>query len=296
MVFIMFKKRCVAVFSALLISLGLLLPINASANMAGAASSPKAGSSVSAEGAAEIKPLDMSSPEAFIKDVSDVYGITLKDANKYLSGKNGEFYMTEIDRCLSLFSPEFILETVDFYAYFNYAFVISLEGASTTEYASINIKDKTVLIKLHQNDNPLLNGVTAHGLAHELGHAVHIIAEAYVGERTVQKDMRGFNGKFAYVGDSYERNWRERLHSAVFAYSYGMYSYEEDIATIFERLVYDPDGMAERLSDPKNSALRLKTEYIRNMAYTYVSESCKAIFEPLYRAEEKDAENAAKAA
>jgi hypothetical protein len=267
----MLKKRCVALILALVVSLSFAVPFGVSAN------------AEATETGAVAETVDLSSPETFIVGIGETYGIIIMDKYDYLSSDSGKEFMLEIERCLSLFSAGFIRKLVDFYGSHGYPFIISLDEPSETEYASITISED-VTILLHYDDDPVFNGIKADKLAHELGHAIHIVAETRVGSRRVRDDMKKFNGNFAYVGDRYAKAWRERTHGTAFAYYYGMHSYEEDIACFFQMLVADPAGMESRLSDSRNSALLQKTVYIRNFTYKYISDECGAVFEPLEKA------------
>ena len=228
--------------------------------------------------------LDMSSSEAFIKDVKKAYNITLIDSYNVLSGLDGEYLKSELNHGLSLFSPRFIKKLVSIYSEYDASFIIELGGVNIHEYGCTEW-DRDLTITLYYNVVPSENGITAAVLAHEMGHAVHFILEEAIGESRSEKDLREFNGEFDYVGYSYVYEWDKGTHSFVFAYNYGMYDYYEDIATIFELLAEKPDEMFGRLSNYRYEVLFLKTSYIRDMTYLHISDECSAIFAPLSSAE-----------
>jgi len=226
--------------------------------------------------------LDMSSPEAFLVDVKDTYNMTLTDVHDYLSGSDGGFLMSELDRALALFTPEFLKALVDEYREYDSMFYILLEGPSTTEFGMTEWS-KDLVITLHYDRDPDENGITAAVLAHELAHAVHFIIEEYIGESRSHMELRSFNGAFNYVGDDYDSVWDPETHGYYFAYDYGMYDYYEDIATIIELMVAFPEEMFERFLDMYHNPLIRKTMYIRDIFYFYILET--EIFAPLYEAE-----------
>ena len=214
--------------------------------------------------------LDMSSAEAFITDVKSIYNVTLRDNPGHLSGPDGDFLMRELDRALSSFSAGFIRSLVEEYREYGSAFIISLEGSSTTEFG-MTLWDGDLTIILHYDADPDENGVTAAVLAHELAHAAHFIIEEYIGETRSMMELRSFNGIHSYVGEDYEEIWDPDIHSFYFSYDYGMYDYYEDFATIIEMLVAFPAEMQSRLSDKRHEPLILKTIYIRDIMHYYVS-------------------------
>jgi hypothetical protein len=220
------------------------------------------------------------SAEAFIQHINATYHVTLEDPHGYLSGRDGAFHIGELDRALTLFSPAFLQSLVARYARYGARFTIRLEPPSQTDAASIEW-DRDLLIVLHYDRNPALNGITAGVLAHELGHAIHYLAEEN-GSWDIQSDLEAINAPHQYAGSRYARTWRsDGGLNMFFAYSYGLFNHYEDIATIFELLVDDPEGMRARLADPRNAALRRKTEYIRDMAFYHISDACFAVFAPL---------------
>jgi hypothetical protein len=223
--------------------------------------------------------LDMSSAEAFIDDVSAIYGIILTDEHELLSGPEGGWLMEEIGRCLILFSPGFITRLVSMYAGHESGFYIRLDSPSDDEFGSI-VWDDDLIIYLRYDSNPDENGVTAATLAHELGHAIHFMAEEIVGEEQIENEMKALNGDFEYAGDRHHTLWDERIHRTAFAYNYGMFDHYEDIATIVELLADDPEDMRARLNDPENGILRRKTEYIRYLT-SYITADIGALFAPL---------------
>jgi len=229
----------------------------------------------------DLLELDTSSVSAFSRELRKHYAISLKDNNSYLSGIGGKKMMDEISLCLSLFSPEFIKKMVDYYSKEHSSFfTLEIVKPSNSYYAYVewgtNIK-----ICLAYNSNNERNGVKASVLAHELGHMVHFISEDYMRKARIKLDLMEINGKFNYVGDKYRRDWNEYRHGTTFVRSYSLYSHYEDVATIFEELVGDPESMQERLNDPLNASLRKKVEYIRDMTYNCISDECSALFAPL---------------
>jgi hypothetical protein len=215
----------------------------------------------------------------FIGYVWLTYAITLTDSYGLLSGPGGEWIMEELRRCLRLYSPGFLQALVSMYAEYGSGFHIRLDSPSDDEYGSVEW-DGDLTIYLRYDSNPEENGVTAATLSHELGHAIHFIVEEIVGEEQIENALREINRDFAYVGGRYYEIWTEQLHGAAFAYDYGMTDHYEDVATIFEMLADDPEGMHARLNDPANEALRQKTNYIRYLT-SYVSYGCEELFAPL---------------
>ena len=228
--------------------------------------------------------LDMSSADAFIADMQRAYDIELSDERGYLSGSDGADLMRELNKTLSLFTPEFIRALVEEYKEYNSKFFIILEGPSTAEFG-VTEWDKHLTITLHYDGDPEENGITAAVLAHELAHAVHFIIEESIGETRSESELRVFNGPFDYVKDDYDSVWDHDLHSPFFAYDYGMYDYYEDFATTLEMLVGFADEMLERFNDTQHEALFNKTIYLRNLIYSYISDACFPVFTPLYEAE-----------
>jgi len=229
--------------------------------------------------------LDMFSAEAFIADVNATYNIFLKDHLDHLSSHLGRGMMLELGYALSLFSPTFIRELVAEYEKHDASFIVELGDHNDFEYG-ITTWRRNLTIVLYHDRNPNRSGITAAVLTHELAHAAHFIIEEYIGEERSEREMTSFNGKLQYVEDMYDEVWRPDYHSFYFAYDYGMYDYYEDIATIMEWLVAEPDDMFERLSDHNYEALFGKAVYIRDIMYYYISDECSALFMPLYRAEE----------
>ena len=273
----MIKNKIFAIITALAMTFGMTAGINAGIFPT------QINITVDIRAAAEssaVKDLDMSSRQAFINDVRKSYHINISDRYGYLSGNTGRRHMRELNKCLSLFSPDFIKKLVAAYAEYDSRFIIRLERPSEDD-AGYAKWDGDFTIGLHYDKDPDLNGITAGTLAHELGHAIHFMAEEEIGERRSEREMKSFNGRFSYAGSRYERVWNERSHGTTFAYDYAMYDYYEDIACIFEMLVSDPEGMKSRLLNPRNRPLFLKTRYIRDMAYKYISDECSAVFAPL---------------
>jgi len=241
---------------------------------------------VSAEGdLPELYVLDMSSAEAFIADLSETYDVVLLDATDYLSGPDGYMLMQELNHTFSLFSPPFFRALVAEYREYDSAFSLILGEENSTEFGLTNW-DGDLTITLYYSRDPDENGVTAAVLAHELAHAVHFIIEEHIGETRSMFGMRRFNYVYDYVEDDFEDLWDPDVHGFYFAYSYGMYDYYEDIATVIEMLVGHPGDMLERLSDKQHEALLLKTAYVRDIIYSHISDECFAVFAPLYEAEE----------
>jgi hypothetical protein len=230
--------------------------------------------------------LDKSSPKAFIDSVWTQYMIILEDDEELLYTEKGLGHMQEIEHALWLFSPEFMREMVNyFHKEHSSTYIIRLGGHNDDQYGIAEWRGN-VVVTVYFDRKPALNGITAPVLAHEIGHTIHYLIEEFIGELRSERDMKSFNGDFHYAGSRYDRVWREKLHGTTFAYDYGMHCYYEDIATIFELLVEDPNEMTARLSNPNNEPLLLKTQYIREMTYRYVSDDCWMIFMPLYEAEE----------
>jgi len=227
--------------------------------------------------------LDMSSSAAFIADVMYVYEITLLDKAGFLSGEDGDFLMGEICHALSLFSPEFIRALVAEYREHRANFIIKLDVPSRTEFG-ITEWQRNLTITLHYDKEPDENGITAGVLAHEMAHAVHFIIEEYIGEERSELELRAFNGDFDYVGRNYESVWNPDIHGFYFAYDYSMADYYEDFATIVEMLIADPEEMLARFNDAQHEALILKTIYLRDIIYSYLSDACSDVFTPLYDA------------
>jgi len=222
----------------------------------------------------------LSSAQAFIRHVRTEYAVILEDPYGYLSGEEGGAHIQELDRALTLFSPAFMRELVSRYARYGARITIRLEQPSRTDAGSITW-DRDVLILLHYDKNSAISGIAAGVLAHELGHAIHYLAEER-GEWDTQGGLAAINAPHPYAGNRFARVWRQTGGlDSVFAYNYGLYNYQEDVATVMEALVDDPDGMRARLSDPRNAALRRKVEYIRDMAFYHVSDACRAVFAPL---------------
>jgi len=229
---------------------------------------------------------DKSSPEAFIESIWNNFGIVLQDGEDFFSSDEGIGYMEEIEHVLFLFSPEFMEKMTDYFRSEHRAkYFLRLGGQNDDQYGLAEWR-KNIIVSVFYDKNPEFCGITAPVLAHEIGHTIHYLVEEYIGEKKSEADMRAFNGDFDYVEDRYDRVWREKIHGTTFAYDYGMHCYYEDIATIFELLVEDPAEMTARLSDPLNEPLFLKTQYIREITYEYISDECYLIFMPLYEAEE----------
>jgi hypothetical protein len=242
------------------------------------------------ERAQESKPLlstlDKSSPSAFIDSVWEQYMVILQDSDKLLYTEKGLEYKQEIERALLLFSPAFMKTLVNIYhKEYRATYILRLGGHNDEQYGTAEWFNN-IIITLYLDNDPVFCGINAAVLAHEIGHTIHYLFEEYIGEEQSERDMKEFNGDFFYVGDRYDRVWRYELHGTTFAYDYSLYCYYEDIATIFELLAEDPEGMTQRLSDPRNEPLFLKTQYIREMTYKYISDECYLIFMPLYEAEE----------
>ncbi|MCL2636856.1 MAG: hypothetical protein FWD48_00655 [Oscillospiraceae bacterium] len=230
--------------------------------------------------------LDTSSPEAFAESVWEHYSIILQDRDDLFNTDEGLDYMQEIEHALMLFSPAFMRALADiFHKEHRATYIIRVDGHNDDQYG-IAVWNSNIIVTVYSDNDPALCGITAPVLAHEIGHTIHYLIEEYISEEQSERDMEAFNGEFEYVGDRYDRVWREKLHGTTFAYDYGMSSYYEDIATIFELLVEDPADMTKRLSDTYSEPLLLKTQYIREMTYKYVSDECYLIFMPLYEAEE----------
>jgi len=231
--------------------------------------------------------LDMSSAEKFIADLESTYNVELLDRRNYLSGSDGDMMMRELDNAFSLFSPRFIRALVMEYEKYDSAFIIVINGPSATEYGMTEW-DGDLTITLNYDRNYKESGVTAAVLAHELAHAVHFIIEEYIGVMQSKLDMLSLCGEYRYVQDDYDDLWDPDVHGFVFAYSYGMYDYYEDIATIIELLVDKPEDMFERFIDDQHEPLYRKALYIRDLMYYYISDACFAIFTPLYDSEVYD--------
>jgi hypothetical protein len=230
--------------------------------------------------------LDMSSPSAFIDSVWERYGIILQDHEELLYTAEGLGYKQEIAHALWLFSPEFMRTLADtFHKEHRATYIIRLGGHNDDQYGTAEWYNN-IIITIYKDNDPAFCGITAPVLAHEIGHTIHYLIEEYITEEQSERDMESFNGGFYYVGDDYDSVWRYKLHGNTFAYDYSLHCYYEDIATIFELLVEDPEDMARRLADPWNEPLLLKTQYIREMTYRYVSDECWMVFMPLYEAEE----------
>ena len=187
--------------------------------------------------------------------------------------------MRELDRALSLFSPEFIKTLVAEYEEYGSSFSVILEDYSSTEYGMTSW-DGDLTITLHYDSDPEECGITAAVLAHELAHAAHFIIEEYIGETRSMLELRFFNGAHKYVEDDYEDVWDPDVHVFYFAYDYGMYDYYEDFATIIEMLVAFPEDMLDRFNDHRYEALANKAVYLRDVMYSYISDS--NVFAPLY--------------
>jgi hypothetical protein len=211
----------------------------------------------------------------------------LIDAYELLDGDEGEWVMEEIERCLMLFTPGFIRALVSMYEEYNSGFTLSLAGPPNEEFGSI-LWDGDLTINLRYSDNPDINGVNAATLGHELGHAIHFIVEEIVGEETIRDSFVSMNGDFSYAGDRYHILWNPEIHTAAFAYNYGMSDVYEDVATIFELLASEPEQMRVRLSDPAYGTLRQKIEYVRYLTL-YVYDGEIALFAPLETEEEAEA-------
>ena len=224
--------------------------------------------------------LNTTSVDAFIRDIKTTYAIMLTDKNGYLSGPDGQRMMEELGRCLALYSPGFIQKLVACYSRYDANFIVQLEGPVNGKLGHTDWADDLV-ISLYYNSHPSYSGISAAYLSHELGHTVHFLVEKETGGMSNESEITVFNRNFSYVGDRYNRVWSEGTHGTTFAYDYGMCNHYEDVATILERLVADPEGMCSRLNDPQNTPLRKKTEYIRDMAYQYISDECAAVFAPL---------------
>ncbi|MCL2633573.1 MAG: hypothetical protein FWD34_03565 [Oscillospiraceae bacterium] len=227
------------------------------------------------------------SAESFINKIKSDYSIILQDNGNYLSSSRGRHYMNEIEHALSLFSPAFIKKLVTEVAEFGDDIYLILDVSETGEETGlIEWDDNGLIISLYYERDPEDCGIDVATLAHELGHAVHFIIEEFIGEEQSEIEITAFNGSFSYVGDTYDFDWDEAIHATTFAYDYGMSEYYEDISTIFEYLASKPDEMYTRFIDPNNEPLLLKTQYIREITYMYISSDCFLLFAPLYNAEE----------
>jgi len=237
----------------------------------------------------DIKPLNMSSPKAFIADLKKTYNITLIDKDSYLSGAFGKQEMKEIDRQLRLFSPAFIKTAIEKQRCKTLELVFEKTGEQTynATYQTLWAHNSANPRIIFFYDNLWLAGGA---LAHELGHFFEDTVRPYCPPWLMQRDFAKMNGDYSYLNSytepDYKTVWRESEHNRVFVNPYSMTFPHEDYTTIFEMLTGNPNDAKTRLSDPKNAAIRKKTEYIRNLMYYYISPECYRLFEPLGKAPE----------
>ncbi|MDR2531997.1 MAG: hypothetical protein LBC82_04065 [Oscillospiraceae bacterium] len=235
--------------------------------------------------------LDKSSPQAFTDSIWEIFIIVLTDDEDFLSEENSSDYMDEIEHALMLFSPEFMRTMVSYYhREYSSTYFINISGynedlAGLAKRAWYPGFGGNVSVTLFFDSDAENCGITAPVLAHEIAHTVHYLIEDFTDAGQIEKEMQALNGDFIYVDVLFNAFWNEALHSTTFANEYGMHCHYEDIASIIGLLVGDPDGMAVRLSDPQNEPLFLKTQYIREMFYEYISDDCFLVFAPLYNAE-----------
>ena len=240
------------------------------------------------ENSPEASELDMSSAEAFINSVWEIYQIILEDSHGFLANYYGILPMNEIEMTLKVFSPAFIREMVSFYNDLGSDFIVRIEDYDKDFYGYTSwYFNGDLIITLHYDAKLSSRGFFQYTLAHELAHAAHYIVEEHIGELRSERELRRFNRSFPYVGSDYYYYWDEYIHSAMFAYDYGMYDHWEDWATVVEILVSQPyDDTFSRLADPQNESLLRKAQYIRHMMYRYISDECFLVFSSLYEAEE----------
>ena len=159
--------------------------------------------SASGSPADEPTVLDMSSAEAFVRDVSGVYSITLVDSHGYLSGADGRRLMEDICKCLSRFSPKFINRIAELYAEYGSRIILRLDDPQSKDSGYVEWKTD-LTISMRYNPDPKKNRVSCAVLAHELGHAVHFLINDAVGKQKVEGDLKALNGSYAYLGSQYK--------------------------------------------------------------------------------------------
>ncbi|MCL2698354.1 MAG: M64 family metallopeptidase, partial [Oscillospiraceae bacterium] len=149
--------------------------------------------------------LNMSSPEAFIDSVWNIFGVVLQDNEELLYSEKGLDYMREIEHALWLFSPAFMRRLTDtFHKEHRATYIIRLGGHNDDQYGIAEWFNNIIITVFLDND-PAFCGITAPVLAHEIGHTIHYLIEEYIGEEQSELDMMVLNGEFEYAGDRYDR-------------------------------------------------------------------------------------------
>ena len=129
------------------------------------------------------------------------------------------------------------------------------ENFGLTQYMSDQIKI-TIYSPRGSEYSALDNGITVETIAHEFGHALHDLIEWEYGMDRMEREWTSLNGPYSY-GDSWDAQ-----SSHYFMYNYGMDSYYEDVASVFEDLAAYPQTTAARISQQENLPLLQKVEYL----------------------------------
>lgn len=145
------------------------------------------------------------------------------------------------------------------------------ENFGLTQYLSDQIKI-TIYSPRNSEYFALNNGITVETIAHEFGHALHDLIEWEYGTDRMKREWTVLNGPYAY-GDSWDAE-----SSRYFMYSYGMDSYYEDVASVFEDLAAYPQTTAARISQQENLPLLQKVEYLFRLMERYFDLSDSSLF------------------
>ncbi len=198
-----------------------------------------------------------------VEDLEKKYGFSIEDPDGLLSDENGPSNCAIIDQTLEIYSKPLIkgflknLWRRD--CSFSMEFVDEIsESLGETSYTTNSIHIK-IFAPRNSRDPSVTNGITVETIAHELGHAVHDALEYQYGADEIEDAWIELNGLY-YYGDEWDSGCE-----SYFSYEYGMTSYYEDVATVFEDLAAYPLVMSSRLSLEENTPLYMKAKLLYTM-------------------------------
>lgn len=209
-----------------------------------------------------------------VDDLQKKYGFSIKDPDGLLSDENGPQNCEIVDQTLEIFSKPVIKGFLKSLWRRDCSFSMEFLdkesdslGETSYDYNSIQIK---IFAPRDTIDPSVTNGITIETISHEIGHAIHDVLEY---DSDFEKIWGQLNG-----GHSYGDEWDDSCES-FFTYEYGLTSYYEDVATVFEDLAAFPLIMASRLSQPENEPLYMKTKYLYTMMNETFDLSESSLFE-----------------
>lgn len=198
------------------------------------------------------------------------------DSNGYAAISTGSLYI--LDETLESITPSLVRQVSGYYRdrfgkRLTYAYTWSdLTAVDMSEAELGNFMEGDALIRIFvPNRHAAISGDSPLTVAHEFGHAFHLMCAAQYGEEQMQQEWLSFNGSYDYSAGNIVENPDE----LVFASGYGAVSYHEDFAEVFAYgFVCNKAGMGlspRLIRQNAYTSFGLKMNYIEKLLPLYLT-------------------------